>query len=133
MIESIRKKSSRGGSTNLKKSRNVKERKSYSEKKESAYYRVCERFGDTMVKELSNTWNVLQTGFGESDHGEGDGIIMSMINMKMSEVEIMSVIDVGSLLVLTQRVEKVLQLNQKERFKDLSYSSANVKAAKIIS
>jgi len=67
MIESLRRKSSRGGI--LTKSRKVKQRRCYSEKKgasESASYyiltvSVCERFGDTMVNELSNTWNVLHS------------------------------------------------------------------------
>jgi len=96
IIESIRRKSSIGGSSNLKKERNVKPRKTYDEKKEFAYERVCHRFGVSIIKELSTTWEVLETGFGKPNHGEGDGIIISMLNMGMSEVEIMSVINVGS-------------------------------------
>ena len=47
------------------------------------------------MKEFASTWNLLEMGNGEADHDQGDWIIKSMLNMDMSEIEIMSVISTG--------------------------------------
>jgi hypothetical protein len=67
------------------------------QKMESAKQRVMEKLGSQeQVSEVQESWTKLKTKRGERDWEKANGIILNLIDVGLSEIEIRSILPVGS-------------------------------------
>ena len=77
-----------GGSAGMLQRRIVNTRKTTNERFASALERAVEKIGDVEAKVIKASWDCLDHGYGQEEHGEGDGIIINLINLNLSHIEL---------------------------------------------
>lgn len=89
---------SRGGSQGLISKRKRKPKLTYAEKKACTLARVQEKLGKEAYDEVVKAWGDLNkpNDTNGADWEKGNGIILNLINLNFSEIEIMSILGVGS-------------------------------------
>ena len=87
---------STGGSQATRKKRKRKPKLTAAEKKERARNRAVEKLGDEEAKAVLDNWNNLETEFGGKDWETANGIIINLINTRLSDIEIRSFLKIGS-------------------------------------
>jgi hypothetical protein len=97
-----------GGSALHRPTRTVIPRQSTLQKFEKALQRAKEKLGgEENWKKVKESWNILKTGHLEEDQDKGNGIVISLINLGLSEIEIRSFLGCGSSRIsrMKQRIE----------------------------
>ena len=101
--------------------RNTRDKITWSGKKERALVRVRSLIGLAKMKQLQETWAKLHPDGKQKGEGSnyGDGALMVMILMKLSNIEIQSFIPVGG-----SRLSRVRKLDKKQITKNRKRSHA---------
>ncbi len=87
-----------GGSQNLREKRFRKPRKSKEKRKLDALKRIYEvkNIHPQFIEEIKKSWQELKSKPGEEDQAEADSVLMSLVNINLSDLEIRSLLGVGS-------------------------------------
>ena len=75
-------------------------------RKESALQRVISKLGEARVEKIRTDWGAMESGVGGSEWMQSEGIIISLLQCGLSEIEIRAVIPVGGSKI--DRLRKML-------------------------
>lgn len=84
----------------------------WKEKKEAAVLRVKQKIGQEAMEAIKTDWSLLDAGNGKKDQEKGNEIIIALCNLKLSQIEILSMLGCGS-----ERISKMrLRIAQGDDF-----------------
>ena len=84
----------------------------WKEKKEAAVLRVKQKIGVEAMEAIKADWSILDAGNGKKDQEKGNEIIIALCNLKLSQIEILSMLGCGS-----ERISKMrLRIAQGDDF-----------------
>lgn len=85
---------------------------SWQEKKKAAVLRVVDKIGQEAMDLIKIDWSVLDSGNGKKDQEKANEIIIALCNLKLSQIEILSILGCGS-----ERISKMrTRISQGETF-----------------
>ena len=68
----------------------------WPEKKKAAVLRVIEKIGKEAMDLIKEDWSVLDSGNGKKDQEKANEMIIALCNLKLSQIEILSILGCGS-------------------------------------
>lgn len=77
------------------------------DRKESAYERACSLLGKEEVLRLRKQWDSMDTKYGGKEFQQGEGMIISLLKLNLSQIVIRAIFPVGG--SRAQRLKKVLE------------------------
>ena len=84
----------------------------WQEKKKAAVLRVVDKIGQEAMDLIKIDWSVLDSGNGKKDQEKANEIIIALCNLKLSQIEILSILGCGS-----ERISKMrTRISQGETF-----------------
>ena len=84
-----------GGSQQRRITRKRKPRQSLEEKNRQAFERAEKKLGKESLEAIRESWKALNTGFGQVDAEKGNGLIIGLLDVGLSQIEIRNAINCG--------------------------------------